>query len=45
MLKLCGFRYSTSRDAYVLRGIGNKIGPVYRVGRHTTPTGTPANRA
>ncbi len=30
-LKLLGFRYSTSRDAYVLRGIGNQHGPVYQV--------------
>jgi hypothetical protein len=30
-LKLLGFRYSTSRDAYVLRVIGNQHGPVYQV--------------
>jgi hypothetical protein len=24
------FRYSTTRDAYVLRGIGNRRGPVLR---------------
>lgn len=23
-------RYSTSRDAYVLRGVGNRMGPVLR---------------
>jgi hypothetical protein len=32
-LKLLGFRYSTSRDAYVLRVIGNQHGPVYQVQR------------
>jgi len=30
-LRLFGFRYSAGRDAYVLRGVGNHIGPVYRV--------------
>lgn len=30
-LKLCGFRYSTSRDAYVLRFVGRHFGPVYEV--------------
>ena len=34
-LKLLGFRYSTSRDAYVLRVIGNSHGPVYQVQRTT----------
>jgi len=24
------FRYSTSRDAYVLRGVGRRVGPVLR---------------
>lgn len=24
------FRYSTSRDAYVLRGIGRRVGPVLK---------------
>jgi hypothetical protein len=27
------FRYSYSRDAYVLRGVGGAIGPVLRVNR------------
>jgi hypothetical protein len=27
------FRYSRSRDAYVLRGIGSSVGPVLRVDR------------
>jgi len=33
MLMLLGvaFRYSTSRDAYVLRGVGNEWGPVLRL--------------
>ena len=31
LLPLLGFRYSTTRDAYVLRVIGNRIGPVYQV--------------
>jgi hypothetical protein len=26
-------RYSTSRDAYVLRGVGRHLGPVLRVDR------------
>jgi hypothetical protein len=25
------FRYSASRDAYVLRGIGNRVGPVLKL--------------
>ena len=25
-----GFRYDRSRDAYILRGIGNRVGPVLR---------------
>jgi hypothetical protein len=25
------FRYSASRDAYVLRGVGNRLGPVLTV--------------
>jgi hypothetical protein len=24
------FRYSSSRDAYVMRGVGNRMGPVLR---------------
>ncbi len=31
LLPLLGFRYSITRDAYVLRVIGNKVGPVYQV--------------
>jgi hypothetical protein len=31
LLRLLGFRYSTTRDAWVLRVVGNRIGPVYRV--------------
>jgi hypothetical protein len=27
------FRYSTSRDAYVLRGVGSSLGPVVRIDR------------
>jgi hypothetical protein len=30
-LRLVGFRYSASRDAYVLRIVGNRFGPVYQV--------------
>jgi hypothetical protein len=30
-LRLLGFRYSASRDAYVLRIVGNRFGPVYKV--------------
>jgi len=29
------FRYSRSRDAFVLRGIGNSVGPVLRVDRRS----------
>jgi hypothetical protein len=29
-------RYSFSRDAYVLRGVGNQVGPVLRLDRRTT---------
>jgi hypothetical protein len=31
VLPALGFRYSASRDAYVLRVVGNRMGPVYRV--------------
>jgi hypothetical protein len=31
MLKLLGFRYSPGRDAYVLRVVGNRFGPVFKV--------------
>ena len=34
LLKLAGFRYSASRDAYVLRGVGNRFGPVFQVEWH-----------
>jgi hypothetical protein len=30
-LRLVGFRYSPGRDAYVLRMVGNRFGPVYQV--------------
>ncbi len=30
LLKVIGFRYSLGRDAYVLRIVGNRVGPVYR---------------
>lgn len=29
-LKAVGFRYSPSRNAYVMRIVGNRFGPVYR---------------
>ena len=28
--RICGFRYDGGRDAYVLRLIGNRVGPVLR---------------
>jgi hypothetical protein len=28
VLPLLGFRYSRARDAYVLRGVGRRVGPV-----------------
>lgn len=31
LLKLIGFRYSTTRDAYVLRVVGRRFGPVYQI--------------
>jgi hypothetical protein len=38
LLPVIGFRYSASRDGYVLRAVGNRLGPVYQVapdrGRH-----------
>ena len=34
LLSLIGFRYSATRDAYVLRFIGNQIGPVFQVDTH-----------
>lgn len=33
------FRYSYGRDAYVLRGIGNRLGPVLQVRREAPPHG------
>jgi hypothetical protein len=36
------FRYSYSRDAYVLRGIGGKHGPVLRPRRASGGTDRPA---
>jgi hypothetical protein len=30
MLKYLGFRYSESREGYILRGIGRHIGPVFK---------------
>jgi hypothetical protein len=29
-LKVCGFRYSRTREAYVLRVVGRRIGPVFQ---------------
>lgn len=39
LLGIVGFRYSISRDAYVLRGIGNRFGPVYQIAARSQPTG------
>ena len=33
LLKVVGFRYSHTRDAYVLRGVGKRHGPVFVVQR------------
>ncbi len=30
MLRACGFRYSGTRDAYVLRIVGRRLGPVFQ---------------
>jgi hypothetical protein len=30
------FRYSAMRDAYVLRGVGRRVGPVLRANRRAT---------
>ncbi len=35
---MLGFRYSIGRNAYVLRVIGNRVGPVYRE-RERPPAG------
>jgi hypothetical protein len=37
LLKVLGFRYSSTRDAYVLRVVGRRFGPVYRVADTTDP--------
>ena len=29
LLRVVGFRYSVSRDAYILRLVGNRFGPVF----------------
>lgn len=39
ILKLLGFRHSLGRDAYVLRLIGNRFGPVFKVA--STPDAAP----
>ncbi len=31
MLSLVGFRYSAGRDAYVLRIVGGRFGPVFQI--------------
>jgi hypothetical protein len=31
--RICGFHYDDARDAYVLRLVGNHVGPVLRSGR------------
>jgi hypothetical protein len=40
-LRLVGFRYSISRDAYVLRIVGNRFGPVFQVRRPEQPDQQP----
>jgi hypothetical protein len=42
-----GFRYSDSRDALVLRGVGNSVGPVLRLrgGQAPTPIARPERNA
>ena len=30
LARICGFRYDESRDAYILRLVGNRVGPVLR---------------
>jgi len=38
VLPLLGFRYSRKRDAYVLRGVGRRVGPAFaRSDRTLTP--------
>lgn len=36
-LTLVGFRYSTTRDAYVLRLVGNRFGPVFQISTRVRP--------
>lgn len=37
VLPLLGFRYSRKRDAYVLRGVGRKVGPALTRSDRPTP--------
>ncbi len=44
LLTLVGFRYSATRDAYVLRFVGNSVGPVFQVASHRElPSHAPAS--
>lgn len=36
LLKLVGFRYSASRDAYILRIAGSRVGPVFQIRQSST---------
>jgi hypothetical protein len=36
-----GFRYSLGRDAYVLRFVGNRFGPVYKIESAGTAASAP----
>jgi hypothetical protein len=45
LLPLLGFRYSTVRDAYVLRLIGSQVGPVLQVGTALPPLRTSPSRS
>jgi hypothetical protein len=38
LLKLLGFRYSVTRDAYIMRVLGTRFGPVFRVLRQPRST-------
>lgn len=40
VLKALGFRYSVSRDAYVLRIFGNRVGPVFQIRQSPPETST-----
>ena len=42
LLPFLGFRYSTTRDAYVLRLVGNHFGPVYQIAVTAHPAAEPA---